>query len=126
MPRKKSIQIEVRGQRAPRNIASGKMWTAKLTKVFDYNKRYFFRSCRRAIKTVEKLIDIQETKYNHFLHCSVVNNIYIIVIISILSGDSTKIKKEKKRQYEKTKTTLFIVGSQNVIYKVFKFNRFSF
>lgn len=56
----------------------------------------FFSSCQRAIKTTgkKKRIDAQETKCNHnILHGSVVNYIYIIIIISTLSSDSTKIKK---------------------------------
>lgn len=56
MPRKKSIQIGARGQKTPKNMALEKMWTGKLTKMFDCD--IFLRSCWRAIETIEKLIDV--------------------------------------------------------------------
>lgn len=40
-PTKKSIQIRARGQKALRNLDSGKMWTDKLTEVLYYNKMCF-------------------------------------------------------------------------------------
>ena len=72
------------------------MWTDKLTEVFDYNKRCFSVFVREQLKLQgKKWIDAQETKCNHnILQLSVVNNIYIIIIISTLSSNSTKIKKK--------------------------------
>lgn len=37
MHRKKSIQTGGRGQKTPKNIALEKMWTGKLTKMFEYD-----------------------------------------------------------------------------------------